>query len=207
MSIRNNARRGFTLLEVMIAVGVIALITTSIFGFVKSTLTGIRVVTEANDERQSVVALLKVVEAELQDLPLRVNGAIQGVPHKFDNLQSDELQWYCHGGNGLFTKAAEGEWYSTLTIQRDKITHELEIGLRRRLIDAKEGDYHWWPLLRQVSALEVRYWDKRLGPQGWVERWNDKNTRPALVRIRIWRNVDDPPYESVIAVPSANLQQ
>ena len=196
---------GFTLLEVMIAVGVIALITTSIFAFVKSTLTGIRVVSEANDQRQSVVALVKVVEAELQDLPLRVNGAVQGVPHKFDNLQADELQWYCHGGNGLFTKAAEGEWYSTLAIQRDKTTHELEIGLRRRLITAKEGDYQWWPLLRHVSALEVRYWDKRLN--SWIERWNAQDARPALVRIRIWRNADDPPYESVIAVPSANLQQ
>ena len=201
----NNVRRAFTLFEVMIAVGVIALITTSIFGFVKSTLTGIRVVSEANDERQSVVALVKVVEAELQDLPLRVNGAIQGEPHKFDNLQSDAIQWYCHGGNGLFTKAAEGEWYSTLTIQRDKTTHELEIGLRRRLITAKEGDYQWWPLLRNVKALEVRYWDKRLN--SWIERWNAPDARPALVRIRIWRNVDDPPYESVIAVPSANLQQ
>ena len=31
--------------------------------------------------------------------------------------------------------------------------------------------------------------------------------RPALVRLRIWREADDPPYESVIAIPSANLQQ
>lgn len=205
MSIRSNARRGFTLLEVMIAVGVIALITTSIYGFLKSTLVGIRVVSEANDDRQSVVALVKVVEAELQDLPLRVNGAIQGVPHKFDNLEADELQWYCRGGNGLFTKAAEGEWYSNLTIQRDKTTHELEIGIRRRPIDAKESDYKWWPLLRHVSALEVRYWDRRLN--SWIERWTPQDARPGLVRIRIWRSADDPPYEAVIAVPSANLQQ
>ena len=206
MSIRgSNRRRGFTLLEVMIGVAIIALITISIYRFVASTMTAIRVTSAANDDRHALVALVKAVEAELQDLPTRVNGAIRGVPHKFDNLQADELQWYCKGGNGLFTKAAEGEWYSTLTIQRDKTSRELEIGLRRRPIDAKEADYKWWPLLRRVSALEVKYWDRRLN--AWIERWNPQDARPALVRLRIWRNADDPPYESVIAIPSANLQQ
>ncbi len=207
MSIRKTAERAFTLLEVMIAVGVIALITISLYRFVAATLLAIRVTSEANDDRHSVVALVKAVETELQDLPPRLNGAITGIDHKFDNLEADELTWYCKGGNGLFTKAAEGEWYSTLTIQRDKTTHELEIGLRRRPIDAKESDYKWWPLLRHVSALEVRYFDKRLGANGWVARWPDKGTRPSLVRIRIWREGDTPAYEAVIAVPSANLQQ
>ena len=206
MCIRGSShKRGFTLLEVMIGVAIIALITISIYRFVASTMTAIRVTSAANDDRHALVALVKAVEAELQDLPTRVNGAIRGVPHKFDNLQADELQWYCKGGNGLFTKAAEGEWYSTLTIQRDKTSRELEIGLRRRPIDAKEADYKWWPLLRRVSALEVKYWDRRLN--AWIERWNPQDARPALVRLRIWRNADDPPYESVIAIPSANLQQ
>jgi type II secretion system protein J len=207
MSIRasNNKRRGFTLLEVMIGVGVIALITISVYRFVASTVTAIRVTSANNDDQHALVALVKAVEAELQDLPPRVNGAIRGVPHKFDNLQADELQWYCKGGNGLFTKAAEGEWYTILTIQRDKVTRELEIGVRRRPIDAKETDFKWWPLLRRVSALEVRYFDRRLNT--WIERWNPQDARPALVRLRIWRDPNDPPYESVIAIPTANLQQ
>lgn len=206
MSIRGSYRkRAFTLLEVMIAVAITAMIMISVARFVSSTMTAIRVTTENNDDRHALVALVKAVEAELQDLPPRVNGAIRGVPHKFDGLQADELQWYCKGGNGLFTKAAEGEWYTTLTIQRDKTSRELEIGVRRRPIDAKEADYKWWPLLRRVSALEVRYFDRRLN--AWLERWNPQDSRPALVRLRIWRDADGPPYESVIAIPSANLQQ
>ena len=208
MSIPGSSnRRGFTLLEVMIGVAVIALITISIYRFVASTLLAIRVTTAANDDRHSLVALVKAVEAELQDLPPKMNGVIQGVPHKFDNLQADELQWYCKGGNGLFTKAAEGEWYSTLTIQANKETRELEIGLRRRPIDAKTADHldKWLPLLRRVKALEVKYFDRRLN--AWIERWNPQDARPALVRLRIWREADDPPYESVIAIPSSNLQQ
>ena len=206
MSIRGSSnRRAFTLLEVMIGVAVIALITISLYRFVASTLLAIRVTTAANDDRHSLVALVKAVEAELQDLPPKQNGVIQGVPHKFDNLQADELQWYCKGGNGLFTKAAEGEWYSTLTVRRDKTTRELEIGIRRRPIDAKPTDFDWLPLLKRVNALEVKYFDRRLN--AWIERWNAQDARPALVRLRIWRDANDPPYEAVIAIPSANLQQ
>ena len=206
MCIRGSSnRRAFTLLEVMIGTFIIGLITISVYRFVASTTTAIRVISENNADRQALVALVKVVEAELHDLPPKMNGVIQGIPHKFDNLQADELQWYCRGGNGLFTKAAEGEWHTTLTIQRDKATRELEIGLRRRPIEAKSADYKWWPLLRRVSALEVKYWDKRLN--SWIDKWTPQDARPTLVRIRIWRDADEPPYESVIAIPSANLQQ
>ena len=205
MFIRGSAKRGFTLLEIMIGVLIIALITLSVYRFVVANLVAIRVSSEVNDDRKSLVALVRMVETELQDLPPRINGAIQGIPHKFDGQPSDELQWYCKAGSGLMTGAAEGEWFTTLTIQRNKTTREMEIGLRRRPIEAKEGEYDWWPLLRNVNGLEIRYFDPRLN--SWIERWNDKNTRPGLVRLRIWRNADDPPYESVVAIPSANLQQ
>ena len=207
MSIRDNAKRarGFTLLEIMIGVLIIAMITLSVYRFVVANLVAIRISSEVNEDRKSLVALVRMIETELQDLPPRINGAIQGIPHKFDGQPSDELQWYCKAGSGLMTGAAEGEWFTTLAVQRNKTTREMEIGLRRRPIEAKEAEYDWWPLLRNVNALEIRYFDARLN--SWIERWNDKNTRPGLVRLRIWRNADDPPYESVVAIPSANLQQ
>ena len=184
------------------------MITITLHRFLAANLTAIRLTQEVSDDRHSAVALIRAVEAEMHDLPPRVNGAIQGRAHKFNDLESDELQWYCKGGNGLFTKAAEGEWYTTLTIQpASKTSRELEIGLRRRLIDAKESDYSWLPLLKNVSALEVRYFDKRLGPGGWLKDWTDKNARPSLIRIKLWREADEPPIEAVISVPSANLQQ
>ena len=209
MSIRDNAKRhrGFTLFEVMIGVLIIAMITLSIYRFVVANLTAIRVSSEVNDDRKSLVALVRMIEAELQDLPPRTNGALQGLPHKFDAQPSDEMQWYCKAGSGLMSGAAEGEWFTTLAIQRNTTTREMEIGLRRRPIEAKESQYDWWPLLRNVNGLEIRYFDGRLGANGWIDRWNDKNRRPELVRLRIWRNADDPPYESVMALPSSNLQQ
>ncbi len=206
MSTRGNASRGFTLLEIMIAVAVIALITVSVYSFVVSNLAAIRTTREATEERIALVTLVNIIETELHDLPPKMTNALAGTPHKFNNLPSDELEWTCKPGQGLMTKAAHGDWKTTLAIQPIKKTsRELEIGLRRRLADAKPSDYQWMPLLQNVSALEIRYFDQRLN--AWLERWTDANSRPTLVRVRIWRNYEDAPYEAVLTVPSAALQQ
>ena len=121
-----------------------------------------------------------------------MNGAIQGVPHKFDNLQADELQWYCKGGNGLFTKAAEGEWYSTLTIQANK--EDARAGDRaatqadRREAFGSSGQMAAAAPPREGAGSEI------FGPpaERWIERWNPQDARPALVRLRIWRDATIP---------------
>ena len=59
-------------------------------------------------------------------------------------------------------------------------------------------------LIPDVAALEIRYFDARLN--AWIERWNDQNTRPSLIRVRIWRKADDVPTETVLRLPAANVQ-
>jgi hypothetical protein len=54
-------------------------------------------------------------------------------------------------------------------------------------------------------AIKIRYFDSRLN--ALVDRWNDPTTRPSVVSIAIWRNPDDLPYEAVLEVLSARLQQ
>lgn len=205
MFIPGNARRAFTLLEVMIAVLIIALITTSVYRFVLSTLAGIDASRAASAQRIALVRLVGMLEAELHDLSPRTNNAIVGIPHKFNNQPSDELEWLCRAGNGLFTGAAEGEWRVTLAVQPPAAgSGGLELGLRRRLAGAKASDYTWLPLIRPVAGLEIRYFDPRLN--AWLERWTDGNARPLLVRVKIWRDAQEAPYETLITVPSANLQ-
>lgn len=208
MFIRASAklhREAFTLLEIMIAALIIAMLTLSIHRFLIANLTAIRLTSEMSDERKEMVALINMIEAEMHDLPARVNGVIVGIPHKFNNLQADELQWYSRAGNGLFTNAAEGEWYATLAVQPvEKTSRDLELGIRRRRIDALEKDYAWLPLMKDVSALEIRYFDPRVN--AWIERWPASEAKPLLVRLRIWRDPNNPPYEAVITVTSALLQ-
>ena len=68
---RPNRRAAFTLLEVIIATMIIALLTMSLYRFITTTLQAIQVTTEVTDERQSLIAVTKLLGAQLNELPPR----------------------------------------------------------------------------------------------------------------------------------------
>lgn len=215
----HSARRAFTLLEVIIATMIVAMLALTLYRFLASNLAAIRISTEINDEREAVQAVVRLLQSQLNDLPVREQAALSGQPYKFRNLSNDEITWRCGAGPGLMTTAASGEFRVTLTVQPvSEKASETELGLRRQPSDPKDqtiaetlkrgsGDkkYNWLPLVRPMAALEVRYFDARLN--AWTDAWTDPNFRPALVRVRLWRRADDAPVEAVLPVPSAHLQR
>jgi prepilin-type N-terminal cleavage/methylation domain-containing protein len=220
MSIRSADNRGFTLLEVIIATVIIALLTFGLYRFIASNLNALRHSTDLHDERQSVQGLMKFLQVQLGELPTRRQGVLSGAPFKFNNLSSDEMTWICSAGHGLMTDAAEQDYKVTLALQPEKDTKVLELGLRREPAGDENDQrlnpsfftrgtgtqkYNWVPLIRGVAAVKIRYFDSRLN--ALVDRWNDPNARPRVVSISIWRDPDDLPYEAVLEVPSARLQQ
>jgi prepilin-type N-terminal cleavage/methylation domain-containing protein len=203
---RGTARAAFTLLEVVIAVAIIGLLTVTLYRFVVSTLGALRISTEMSTERRMMIGLVNLIEAQLNDLPTQGQALLLGQPHKFHELESDEMQWLCRAGQGLLTSAALGQYRVTLELKPvEKTSAELELVLRRRPVEGTEKDDSWISLMRPVAALEIRYFHPQLN--AWVERWNDQNRRPSLVRISITRNVEEPPYEAVLTLPASNLQQ
>ena len=221
MSIRakNNVPRGFTLLEVMIATMIIALLATTLFRFVSTNLRAMKDTTELQDERESLQAVVRFLQAQLADLPRRENGALLGNPLKLHDLSSDEIIWRTHAGQGVLTAAAPGEYRVTMTVQPvESTSSELELGLRREPITPEAradvdffargsgaSKYNWVSLVRPMAAFEVRYFDPRLN--AWLDRWTDQTARPQLVRVRLWKNADDPPVEAILPVPSSQMQQ
>ncbi|MCE9608632.1 MAG: prepilin-type N-terminal cleavage/methylation domain-containing protein [Chthoniobacter sp.] len=211
--------RGFTLLEVMIATLIISLLAFTLFRFVSANLQAMHATTELQDERETVQAVVRFVEAQLADLPRRQNGVILGNPLKIHDLPSDELIWRTHAGQGVLTAAAPGEYRVTMTVQPvEGAASEYELGLRREPVtDEARGDlaffargsgaskYNWISLVRPMAGFEVRYWDPRLN--AWLDRWTDQAARPLLVRVRLWKNVDDTPIEAVLSVPSGRMAQ
>ena len=220
MSIRGHAdrRRGFTLIEVMVATLMLALLVFALYRFISTTLRALDTSTQIAEERQSVEALTRVVQAQLNDLPVRGSGVLLGKANQFQNLPSDEMTWLCRAGQGVMTGAAPGEYRVTLTVQpaKDK-SSELELGLRREIATAESksdidffqrggsAKYNWLPLIRPVAALEIRYWDARTN--SLIKQWNDLNSRPSFVQMKIWKNADDLPYEVILPVPASRLQQ
>jgi prepilin-type N-terminal cleavage/methylation domain-containing protein len=202
---RDSAKRAFTLLEVMIAVAILALIAAAIFQFVRTNLVAIAASQQSVASEQELSGFISFIQTQLEDLPMRQQGALLGSPNKIRGQPADEMQWLCRAGQGVLTSAGTNEYRVTLTLQPStKSGNDLEIGLRRQPTNVDERNYNWLSLIKPAAGLEIRYFDDRLN--AWIERWTDINLRPRLVRIRMWRTADEQPIEAVLPVPSARMQ-
>ncbi|XHR29306.1 MAG: prepilin-type N-terminal cleavage/methylation domain-containing protein [Chthoniobacteraceae bacterium] len=196
MFISRPRSAAFTLLEIMLAVAILALIGIGIYRFVASTMAAVAVSTRADEEHTLVTAFADYLSAQMLALPPSQAGAVSGEAHRFSGVSSDELTWTARPGSALLTRHASGEWTVTLTAKA--LDHgEYELGVRRQNV-ARQREATWLPLLRQVKGFEVRYFDA--GRKDWVEKWTDPQTRPALVKVRLWRGQEA--FEWVLPIPA-----
>lgn len=198
-----EARAAFTLLEVMLAVMIMALIAISIYRFVELDIQAIKVSTDDTMQKGAIQALVSVLQEEFCNLPPQEPGALLGDAHQFGGKASDEIRWLTQAGNGLFTQAASGPWRVTMLLRPQDKSNSNMLGFLRQLPDSNSKEENWLPLLPNVDAVEIRYFDSRLN--SWLQKWSDAQTHPTLIRIRIWRANQTVPYETVIELPPTRL--
>jgi len=207
--------RGFTLIEVMVAVLILSLTSLGIFGFIRSTLRAVASSVEDTERQLAVERLVALVQEEFYSLPARGQANIQGEGVKLNGVDFDSIEWRSRGGAGLMTTAATGEYRVKLRIQPvEKFSTKYEIGLWRRpaLLDTAGGliaggsdkDATWVPLLPNVTSLRLRYWDHRLGQL--LDQWRDPSVRPAFVIISIIQEGEETPHEAVLRIPNYLVQ-
>ena len=197
---------GFTLLEIMVGVGVLGMLLISMYQLVGTQLQALQNTRETQIESVAMQGLVRYVQGVLAGLPLRQNDVLRGVHHVYGMIPADELQWIARPGMGVLTSAAaEDDYAVTLTIQpRTSTSRRQDLGIRRRLVTEPDSAYEWITLLPDVVALEFAYFHPSLGL--WQEKWEDTNTRPALVRMKVWRREGEEPFETILPVPSARIQ-
>lgn len=216
VGLRRLRCRGFTLLEVVVAVAILGMTSIGIFRFVQSNMRAIAASVEDTEQQLAVERLVALVQDELFNLPPRSQSSVIGEAIKLSGNDFDSMEWRSRGGSGLMTTAASGEFRVKLRIQPvEKSSNRYEIGFWRRpaLLDTAGGlvaggsdrDATWVPLLQNVVALRIRYWDQRLGQL--LDSWRDPAARPAFVIVSITREGEDTPYEAVLRIPSSNTQQ
>jgi len=197
---------GFNLLEVMVGVGVLAMLVFSIYRLVGTQLMALQVSRASQVEGAVHDGLVRYLQKVFQSIPPKQSNVMVGIPHLVGAAPADELQWLARSGPSLLTSAVtDDDYWLTLTVQSASApARGQELGIRRRILSEPDNQYEWIPLIPDVAALEFRYFHPALAV--WVDRWEDANARPSLVRMKLWRRASDQPYEVVFSVPSTKVQ-
>jgi len=194
-----NRRRGFTLLEIIMAVAILATMALAIYRFVQANLVAIRLSSGAIAADARYDGLREVLANQWQSLPSG-RGALLGDAFKLNDRERDEVRWVCSAGPGLMTRYAAGDFVVALRLQSEKKDSDrLDLGFLRKPKDDSSltnVNESWIPLIEDVRSLQVRYFDARLN--AWVERWTDTGTLPRLVKVTVNRSDAAAPWEAII---------
>ena len=199
MFIGAERRRSFTLLEVTLAMAILGMMSLAIYRFVQSSLTAIRVSSDATAADAVYGGLRDLLTAQWQTLPPR-KGALMGEAFKFNDRPRDEIRWTCGGGPGLLTRYALGDFIVTLRLQpHKKDSNQLDLGVLRKPKDDSgivNENQTWIPLIENVRSLKISYFNGIVN--GWVESWPDTITLPRLVKLVVERTDSPTPWEVII---------
>jgi prepilin-type N-terminal cleavage/methylation domain-containing protein len=194
-----DRRRGFTLLEIIMAVAILATMAVAIYRFVQSNMVAIRLSSEAIAADARYDGLRELLAQQWQSLPSG-QGALLGDALKLNDRERDEVRWICSAGPGLMTRYAAGDFAVALRLQSGKKDSDrLDLGFLRKPKDDSSltnVNESWIPLIEDVRSLQVRYFDARLNV--WVERWTDTGTLPRLVKVTVNRSDAAAPWEAII---------
>jgi len=195
-----NPWRAFTLLEIMLAVGILGMMSVAIFRFVQSNMTALQLSSGTSAADAQYDGLRDLLTMEWQSLsPFR--GNMTGEPFKLGDRERDEIKWSCGAGLGLLTRYAPGDFTVTLRLQPENEKGDrLDLGLLRKPqedSDIGEGHETWVPLIKNVTSFQISYFNPRLGTKPWVDRWPGGQL-PSLVKITIGRTDSAVPWEAII---------
>lgn len=197
----SSRTRAFTLLEIVMAVAILAMMSLSIYKFVAANLTAVRISADAALVDAQYAGFLNLLTAEWRSLPSGI-GAMTGEPLKLNNKPRDEITWIAGPGPGLLTRYAAGEYRVSLRLRPiSKGSDKLEIGVIRKPREDSPTlsmNETWVPLLPNVQSLQIKYFDPRLNT--WVDRWTDTVTLPRLVRVTVGQSDNPVPWEAVVAL-------
>ena len=195
--IRNST--GFTLLEIMLAVGILGMMSLAIFRFVQSNMTALQLSAGIAAADAQYDGLRDLLTAQWQSLsPLRAN--LNGEPFKLGNRERDEIKWNCGAGAALLTRYAAGDFTVTLRLQpENEKGNQLDLGVLRKPqgSDVGEAQESWVPLIKNVTSLEISYFDPNAN--NWLPRWPGGRL-PSLIKIAVGRADSAVPWETIVAL-------
>jgi prepilin-type N-terminal cleavage/methylation domain-containing protein len=196
--IDNARRRGFTLIEITLAVAILGMMSLAIYRFVQTNVVAMRVAADVEKADARYDALRDLLMAQFQMLTPG-SGALTGDSLKLGDRSRDEVRWICGAGPGLLTRYAGGDYKVTMRLKPHEKGGGFDLGFSRakqgeNSVTLESGDFV--ALLDDVASMQIRYFDPRLNT--WLDKWTDTVTLPRLVRISIMRAGSSAPWVAMI---------
>lgn len=198
MSIDRDKTRGFTLLEIMLAVTILGMMSLAIYRFVQSNLTAMYLSSDMAAADAQYDGLRDLLAAQWQSLS-PTKAVMRGQAFKLSDRERDEMNWTSAAGVGLLTRYAPGDFTVTMRLQPAS-GGRLDLGFLRKPredSDIGEGQETWVPLIPNVTSLDIRYFNQQAN--SWVNTWPG-GSLPSLVKISVGRADSSVPWEAIIAL-------
>jgi len=181
--------RGFTLIEILVALALMALIATILIASLQIGGHSWQRVTHATDRTDEIMLAQSVLRQQLSAIyPDQRAGSWEGQGF----LSSDGRQIEFLGSAPL--AQSDGIWRYQLALLPTAGT--LVLRTRRDTRNSpSSADYVWSeePLLRSVAGVSMRFLrESAESPPVWVDQWNDRRIIPRLIRV----DVTFPPSDS-----------
>src|SRR3954453_10747507 len=90
--VKRGAHRAFTLLEIMLAVGILGMMSLAIYRFVQTSITALRIQSDSSVTDAQYSGFANLLTAEWQSLTPN-QGELLGDPFKFNDKPRDEINW------------------------------------------------------------------------------------------------------------------
>jgi len=191
-------RRGFTLIEVILSLAILALLTGGVFGTVRATMSATAALRDAQQQRQGVYGLIELCQQTLSSLP----GEASVIKQVRRDNSTPELT--LRQAPRAFALGERAFFYgeTALTARRQN-NGALTLGVEYRKINRwtqkVEGDPQWLPLLKDVQGVAWNFYDPGSGI--WLDHWENASRKPQGVRLTLSFLGNDPAWSQTFWLP------
>lgn len=211
---RRAAQRGLTLIEVMVALGVLVILVGGIFLVVQTSLKTVLMIDATSSRNDELTNLTDILRVGFRNLPARAR--LTAGPVRAEGVNQHLVM--VRNAPGFLSWLATPEADETivlLSFRQDAKTglwraclkrFPAPSNLSRDVFDPKTvlragSGVPWLDLVGDFQSVTPRFFDAASGK--WLDRWDDSRQRPALIELKLVTEVvrDERSETTVLWVP------
>ncbi len=208
----SKSRSGFTLLEVMIAIVILAIAMTvagQLFSSVTKAWTGARTVMDKAHHGDFVLGQLT---AALRSMPFS-STAPEKYAFRIENNSVGEgehtISWVTDSSAFMPPGEAYGRGRHRIEVgagENDDGVEGLVVTVWPYLADEEKVEKRHWFVSENIKGLSCKVYDTKEGQEGWTDRWEYSNAIPGLVEITLYaepskKDADPIKFRQILEIP------